>query len=558
MLNHLSVRNVVLIEKLDLAFERGLCALTGETGAGKSILLDSLGLALGNRAESRLLRPGSDQASVTASFSVPAGHPAQQILEAHDLEHEEDFLMLRRVVGADGRSRAFVNDQPVSAGLLRKLGDCLIEIQGQFEQRGLLDAGTHRHLLDQFGGHEDLAAEVAGRWGQWQAARRSHEEALALQDQARREEAFLRHAYGELSDLNPQSGELETLGEQRSLLMNRDRILETMNSALVALAGNDATGSAEQSLGAARRLLGSISEKSGARIACILESLDRADAELNDAVSGLQDFAGEMEAGGENLAEVEERYFALQDLARKHGVAPDTLPALRAEMAAKLASIEDGGTSLERLEKAAAEARGGYCRTAARLSKARTAAAKNLDTAVNRELAPLKLEKAAFATSVAALEEAAWSASGQDRISFQVSTNPGAPPGPLGKIASGGELSRFLLALKVVMAGVGRDQTLVFDEVDSGIGGATAHAVGERLARLAETRQVLVVTHSPQVAARAQHHWQVQKQTAKKGSATRVAALNAQTRREEIARMISGAQVTEEARAAAERLLGAA
>ncbi len=566
MLVGLSVRDVVLIDRLDLSFESGLCVLTGETGAGKSILLDALGLALGNRADARLLRPGAKQASVAAVFEVGPGHPARAILDEREIEAEDDLLVLRRLLGADGRSRAFVNDQPVSVGLLRQLGDTLIEIQGQLEQRGLLDRASHRVLLDAYGGCAEAARDVAALWSKWREAGAAHERAAQTLEAARRDEAFLRHAVAELEAFDPGPGEEPRLAEQRGLLMNAEKLRAAMTAAVTALEGAGGEAGAEPRLSDARRALEHVAEHAAGRLGPALAAVERAALETEEALTALSTAASELELDAGRLGEVEDRLFALRDLARKHGVATEALPGLHGELAERLAGIDGGGARLAELERRVTEARAAYRAAAEKLSRTRTKAANSLDQAVNAELPPLKLDKAVFRTRLERLEPDAWGAQGLDRIAFEVATNPGSPPGPLAKIASGGELSRFLLALKVVLAGVSPVRTLVFDEVDSNVGGATAHAVGERLARLAATGggaggsgglQVLVVTHSPQVGARGAHHWRVHKEAEGARVTTRVSPLDPSGREEEIARMLSGAEVTEEARAAAKRLIEA-
>jgi DNA repair protein RecN (Recombination protein N) len=556
MLVSLSIRNIVIIEKLDLSFDHGLCVLTGETGAGKSILLDSLGFALGNRADQHLLRPGAEQASVTAAFDIApsettGAHPARALLAEQGIE-VEDLLLLRRVLGSDGRSRAFVNDQAASAGLLRQLADALIEIQGQFDQRGLMDPATHRELLDAYGRLQPEARALRGLWRAWQDALAEREAAARRFSEAQRDEIFLRHAVEELDALDPRPGEEAELGEKRNRLMHREKLVEGLNAAQA-----EVDGKAEPALGRALRALERIAPTAGAALTPALEALQRATAEAEEALAELNSFASEIELDADSLEAVEERYFALQDMARKHHREVDALPELREDLARRLAAIDGGEAALTRLAEVAATARRDYLAAAEKLSKQRTKAAAALDKAVMKELPPLKLERAVFRTVLERLKEDDWSAQGLDRLAFEVATNPGNPTGPLGRIASGGELARFLLAIKVVLASVNPERSLVFDEVDSGVGGATAHAVGERLARLAQDRQVLVITHSPQVAARGTHHWQVLKRSAGQQVATQVSQLSAGDRREEIARMLSGAEITEEARAAAERLIGA-
>jgi DNA repair protein RecN (Recombination protein N) len=551
MLLGLAIRDIVLIDRLDLAFAPGLSVLTGETGAGKSILLDALGLALGARADAGLLRRGAAQASVTAEFDLPPRHPAAALLAEQGLEVEGN-LLLRRQIGADGRSRAFINDQPVGVGLLRQIGDGLVEIVGQFEQHGLLDPATHGEMLDAHGGHD--TASTAAAWRAWQEASAARAAAEAEIEAARRDEAYLRHAAEELAAIKPEPGEEAGLAEQRSLMMHRAKLGEALEAALEDLGGQRG---GETLLNQARRRLDRISDKAGGRLDPAVAALDRAQAELTEAVEQLNRLARDLDADPRRLEKLEERLFALRDLARKHNVAVDDLAALAERFDAQLARLDDRSGALAGLGKAEALARQAYIDAAERLSAARRKTATKLDKAVLAELAPLKLEKAGFATRLERLAEPQWGPRGQDRMAFEVATNPGAAPGPIGRIASGGELARFLLALKVVLAASGSAPTMVFDEVDSGIGGATAAAVGERLARLSRSRQLLVVTHSPQVAAQATHHWRVEKSRGKAGNLTGVVALDGPARREEIARMLSGATVSDEARAAADRLIAA-
>jgi DNA repair protein RecN (Recombination protein N) len=553
MLVGLSVRDVVLIDRLDLSLEPGLGVLTGETGAGKSILLDALGLALGARADSALVRHGAAQATVTAAFALGRRHPVRAILDELGLD-DGDELVLRRQLAADGRSRAFVNDQPVSVAGLRRLGESLVEIVGQGEQRGLLDPATHRELLDAYGGLEARAAAASGAWAAWREAAAAREDAVSRLQQARREEDFLRHALSELDALKPQPGEEDKLAESRARLMNREKLLEAMQGAAAELGGR---GGAEAQLAAAARRLARIADKAGDGLPPLLAALDRAAVEAAEASRLLERLIGELDAEPGRLEAIEERLFALRDLARKHGVAVDELPALRERTETTLGALDDQGGAVARLTQAEAAARQAYRTAAGALSEARRAAAARLDKAVAAELAPLKLDKARFRTAIETLPEAGWGPEGADRVGFEVSTNPGTPFGALARIASGGELSRFLLAIKVALAAAAPVPTLVFDEVDAGIGGATAAAVGERLKRLAARLQVLVVTHSPQVAALAGRHWRVEKAAAGSGEPvlTRIVPLDGPGRREEIARMLSGARITGEARAAADRLL---
>ncbi|WP_119168574.1 DNA repair protein RecN [Algihabitans albus] len=552
MLASLSIRDVVLIDRLQLAFDRDLGVLTGETGAGKSILLDALGLALGERAEAGLVRQGTDKAQVTAAFELEPRHPAFTLLADNEIDVEEDLLVLRRVLGSDGRSRAYINDQAVSIGLLRKLGDLLVEVQGQFAQRGLMDPKTHLMLLDAYGGLETEAAELARLHGAWRGAVKAQADAEAAFAQARTDEAFLRHAVEELSQLAAQPGEEEKLGEERSFLMNAEKLVTAINASGEELSGG------ESALARALRQLEEAAPKAGGRLDSIVAAVERAVAEAGEAAADLASVSAGLEVEPDRLQEIDERFFALKDAARKHGCEAEDLPDLLTRMEEQLAGIETGGERLNELAQAQRAARGAYAAAAEALSAARQRAAAKLDKAVNAELPPLKLEKARFATEIAPLDEDTWGRHGKDAVSFRIATNPGALPGPLARIASGGELSRILLALKVVLAEISPIVTLVFDEVDSGIGGATAAAVGERLARLADGRQVLVVTHSPQVAARGATHYLVRKDSRGKQTTTGVAQLDGGQRREEVARMLSGATVTDEARAAAEKLMGAA
>jgi DNA repair protein RecN (Recombination protein N) len=555
MLLSLSVRDVVLIDRLDLACAAGLSALTGETGAGKSILLDALGLALGARADSALVRHGAEQATVSAELALAPRHPARAILDELGLAGD-DTILLRRQIATDGRSRAFVNDQPVSIAGLRRIGESLVEIVGQFEQRGLLDAATHRELLDSFALLAEPAASVAAAWRQWQDAVAARDAAAATLAAARRDEDYLRHAVTELDALKPEPGEEQRLAEIRLRLANREKLAEALQGAAADLSGQRG---AEALLAAAGRRLARIADKAGDAIAPLLAALDRAGAEAAEAAALLDRLTGELADQPQRLAAVEERLFALRDLARKHDTTVDGLPALRRRLDETLAALDDQGGAVSRLTQAEAKARQTYQKSAAALGKARKAAAARLDRAVAAELPPLKLEQARFRTTIETLPESGWGPAGCERVAFEVATNPGTPFAPLGRVASGGELSRFLLAIKVALAAAAPVPTLVFDEVDSGIGGATAAAVGDRLQRLSAAVQVLVVTHSPQVAALADHHWRVEKSGAGNGEGvrTRLVVLDAGGRREEIARMLSGARVTGEARAAADRLLAA-
>ena len=554
MLRTLTIRNVVLIERLALSFQAGFCALTGETGAGKSILLDSLGLALGGRSESSLIRKGAEQASVAAEFDVSVTHPAQRLLEEQGLTSGGgEVLILRRIVGADGRSRAFINDQPVSIGLLKQAGELLVEIHGQFETQGLLDPKSHRALLDEYTGVDGHALEEF--WTAWRKAVAALVSEREKMDKARAEESYLRQSLGDLKDLSPVAGEEEKLASLRTRLMNREQVLEGLNAALEMLNGE---GGAESAVSQAWRALDKVLQKAGANaVRAALSALDRAGSELQEAAAQIQALSSDLAESEYSLPEIDDRLFALRGHARKHGRTVEALPALMEELAQRLTLIDRQDDVLAGLEDNVKKARSAYMKAAETAHEKRAAAAQKLDKAVGRELPPLKLDKARFVTQVEKLpHEDSWGPGGMDHVQFMVATNAGAQPGPIHKIASGGEMARFMLALKVVLAGAGGPQTLIFDEVDTGIGGATAAAVGERLAHLAARRQILVVTHAPQVAARASQHLIVLKDMHKGATQTKVVALDdVSGRREEIARMLAGAEITKEARAAAAKLL---
>ena len=554
MLSRLSIRDIVLIERLDIDYAAGLSVLTGETGAGKSILLDAFALALGSRGDSTLVRQGAAQGQVTAAFDIEPDHSALALLRENGIT-AEDGLILRRVQLADGRTRAFVNDQPVSVQVLRALGSALVEIHGQHDDRAMVDVASHRQLLDAYGCLEADAIAVSRLW----AARRATEDALtkhrARVAQARREADYLRHAVDELNKLKPEAGEETALAEKRTQMMQIDKVAEDLRDAHDAVAGE---GSPVASLSAALRRL----ER---RRAQAVELIDPAIKAIDAALTALDEAGAHLDAAlraanhdPRELDRIEERLFALRAAGRKYNVAVDDLAALAARHAADLASLDAGAAELKRLEAAARETDAAYVKAARSLSEARRKAAAKLERAVTAELKPLRLERARFFTHI---ETGTGGPDGIDRIEFWVETNPGTRPGPLMKVASGGELARFLLALKVVLADRGSAPTLIFDEIDTGVGGAVADAIGVRLMRLARgVPQVLAVTHAPQVAARARHHYLISKDALDKGKrvATRVAELAADKRREEIARMLAGAEITKEARAAAERLLKAA
>lgn len=554
MLAALSIRDIVLIEKLELSLDGGLCTLTGETGAGKSILLDALGLAIGARADAGLVRQGAEQGSVSAVFDLPAKHPARAVLAENGFEADGDII-LRRVQTKDGRSRAFINDQPVSVGLLRQVGDMLVEVHGQHDERGLLDASGHRAMLDAFGGFEKQVADLRALWNAASAAREALAAHEALLARAKAEQDYLTHVVGELDELQPQPGEETTLAEERTLMMHSEKIAGDLAEAEEALSGD---GGLDARLTVALRRLARAAEQAGGRLDAAIAALDRTLTEAAEARDQIAQAMRALEFDPARLEQAETRLFALRAAARKHNVQVDDLAALADKLRGELQEIEGGEARLAVLKKAAAEAEARYGAAARALSEDRARAAEKLDKEVMKELKPLKLDKASFRTNIEVLPESHGGPEGIDRVSFLVSTNPGAPFGPIIKIASGGELSRFVLALKVALASRGSAPTLIFDEVDSGVGGAVAEAVGLRLAELARAVQVIVVTHSPQVAARAQHHFRISKGGEAKAQkiATRVETLDAPARREEIARMLAGAMVTDEARAAADRLIG--
>ena len=553
MLTRLSIRDIVLIDRLDIDFAAGLSVLTGETGAGKSILLDAFALALGARGDANLVRAGAEQGQVTAAFDVPADHPARALLTANELP-PEDQLIMRRVQLADGRTRAFVNDQPVGVQVLRSLGGALVEIHGQHDERALVDAATHRALLDAFGGLDEQVAEVGRLW----QARRQTEAAVAEHqrevERAQREAEFLRHAVAELAKLAPEAGEETALAERRTVMMQGEKVAADLRDALDAVAGS---ASPIPALAAAVRRLERRQGQAPALIAPAVKAFDVALTALDEARTDLERALAAADHDPAELERIEERLFALRAAGRKYNVPVDDLAALGARYAGDLDLIDAGAARLAQLIEAAREADARFAAAAAMLAQARRKVATRLDKAVNAELVPLRLERARFSVNIETVEPGP---AGIDRIEFWVQTNPGTRPGPLMKIASGGELARFLLALKVVLAGRGSAPTLVFDEIDTGVGGAVADAIGLRLARLGERVQALAVTHAPQVAARAQHHYLITKDALDKGKrvATRVSELPSERRREEIARMLAGAEITAEARAAAERLMRAA
>ncbi len=545
MLRSLDIRDVLIIDRLSLELEPGLNVLTGETGAGKSILLDALGFVLGWRGRAELVRQGAAQGEVTAVFDLPPGHAARGVLEEAGID-AEDELILRRVNATDGRKTAFINDRRVSGEVLRDLSDTLVELHGQHDDRGLLNPRGHRALLDAFAALDLSGLRVA--WAAQREARARLAEAEGTLARAAAEEEFLRHAVAELDKLNPLPGEDEALDARRRLMQGAGRIREDVAKALMALSDEGAEGRMRDAL----RWLDGAAEKAEGRLEAPMEALNRALIELGEASDGVERALEALDFDPGELERIEERLFAIRALARKHGVLADYLGGFADGLRARLAAIDGGAAGIARLGKAVAEAEAAFATEAARVTKARVAAAKRLDAAMAAELAPLKMERAVFATEVTPGDPGP---EGVDAVTFTVATNPGAPSGPLNRIASGGELSRFLLALKVCLTGDSPGLTLIFDEIDRGVGGATADAVGRRLKALAQGAQVLVVTHSPQVAAFGARHWRVEKRVAKGQTLSTVTGLGPDARVEEIARMLAGDTVTEAARAAARVLL---
>ena len=549
MLAALTIRDIVLIEQAALEFAPGLNVLTGETGAGKSILLDSLGLAVGGRGRASV-RTGANQGSATAVFEPEKTHAAWALLRDQDMEVGEE-IVLRRTLAGDGRSRAFINDQAVGVGLLKELGDLLLEVHDQQDDRGLFDTATHRALLDGFGGLNGDAQTVAIRYGDWAAARSALDELKALATKAQAEADFVHAAAQELSDFGPEAGEEEKLAGERALMMNAARIVEEVSSALESLSSERG---AQTGLAQALKKLSRMNPEARKIAAPAETALEQALALAEEARRELDSLLSRLDSDANVLERTEERLFALRALARKYGVTPDRLPALCDEFVAKQTALTQGGSQIKQADAKVAAARDAYLAAARGLSKAREGAARKLEAAVAAELTPLKLGHAKFRVALEKLEDDKGAVTGLERIAFEVATVEGAGFGGLAKIASGGELARFSLALKVALAKVSSPAALVFDEVDRGVGGAVADAVGERLQRLAQTTQVLLVTHSPQVAARAARHFRISRAKDK----TKIELLDEEQRLEEIARMLSGAAITTEARAAAKRLMAEA
>ena len=547
MLKGLDIRDILIIDHLELSLRAGLNVLTGETGAGKSILLDSLGFVLGWRGPSDLVRQGAEQGEVSAWFDLPDDHPVLDLLEQHGLPVSQE-LILRRVNGRDGRKTAWINDRRVSGELLRKLSEHLVELHGQHDDRGLLNAKGHRNLLDDYGQYGALKAAVAKAWSEKERARKAVELENEAVTELRREEEFLRHAVAELSALDPKPGEADALDAKRRLMQASTRVRADVSKAHHALGREGA----EALLDDAQRWLQEAAAQLNDELDAPLDSLARVMNELQDTLNEVEACLDAIGFNPHELETLEERLFAMRGLARKHDVHVDALADLAGDLDARLLRLDAGADNLKALRATQAEAENVYGARAAELQLARRAAAEKLDQAMALELAPLKMERAMFETRMTA---AAAGPEGIDQVDFCVATNPGAPAGPLGKIASGGELSRFLLALKVCLNADNSHATLIFDEIDRGVGGATADAVGRRLAELAQSGQVLVVTHSAQVAALGDAQFQVSKHQTDSHTVSRIKQLDREERVDEIARMISGTQVTDAARVAAQTLL---
>lgn len=549
MLLSLNIKDVVLIDHLLIEFKSGLCVLTGETGAGKSVLLDSLGLALGVRAETGLIRNGADAAHVTAEFQITEDHSAYETLKQADIAIDDDVLLLRRVVFMSGKSRAYINDQPVSIGLLKTVGDMLVEIHGQFETQGLLNPATHLGMLDAYANIKD---DLKTLWNDWKQAELTLHDMQSKASRAQENQDYISQSLDDLTALDPKEGEEEELSILRTSLKHREAVIEGLANA------NNHLNTEHDPIQRAWAELDRISEVAGDTLDKALNALSRATSEMEEARAAVIDALDDIQDNQYDLEEIDERLYALRMQARKHNCTVDDLPKIIQDLSDQFGSIENAEEQITAQRNIVTENRDAYYDAAQKRSEKRQKTAQKLNTLVQKELPPLKLEKATFTTEITQKDEIDWNVNGIDQVRFLVATNPGAKPGLINKIASGGEMSRFMLALKVIIAQQGSTHSFIFDEVDAGIGGATANAVGERLARLARSKQVLVVTHAPQVAARAAHHWVVQKSGTKTIRTDIVQLKNKTERAEEIARMLAGADITKEARAAAKKLMDAA
>ncbi|MCG8620947.1 MAG: DNA repair protein RecN [Proteobacteria bacterium] len=550
MLTLLAVRNVVLIKALDVEFHPGLTVLTGETGAGKSILLDAMGLALGSRANFALIGPAADRAEVTAVFSPPDDHPAWALLEEAGIDKASEIIMRRRL--RDGKSSGMINDTPIGQNTMRMVGDTLVEIQGQFEGRGLLDVSNHRNLLDRFAEHQNLLDDTATAWDAWQEAKSAWQLADYAQKKAREDEDWLRDAVQQLDELAPEAGEEANLSREREVLANTTRIAEATQQVDTLINGE--TGAVNQ-IAQAARAIERLEEIAGSMLRDLTATIARSEAELDEASRACAAVQSELEADPDRLTTIDDRLHELRQQARKHNVTPDELPAMHEGLRNQLASIEDSDGNLLALKEAMEEKHKLYVAAADTLTHSRQEAAKRLDASVMAELPPLKLEQARFQTLIAPLEESDWGKHGNTSTRFESATNPGMEMAPIDKIASGGELARFLLALKVVLADTAAMKCIIFDEVDTGVGGAVASAVGSRLARLGKDMQTLVITHSPQVAALGHQHYQIRKSLAEDAAVSTTEQLTRDERIDELSRMLAGEKVTDESRAAAVKLL---
>ena len=548
MLRNLSIRNIVLIEALELEFSGGLNVMTGETGAGKSILMDALGYALGLPVRRDLVRAGAGEGTVSAEFEIARDHPVNAVLDDAGIEPLEGELLVRRIASVDGRSRGFINDQRVSGKVLGQVGALLVEVHGQHDDRGLLNPRGHRALLDDFGDLHATLAEVRNKWSALQALTKELDAAKAELEQAAADADFLRHSVDELEALSPAAGEDAELDAERRLIKQSADLIGEIRRAEAGLSPDGAEGA----LGDALSRLTHMADRAEGRLEAAISAIDRTMAELSDAQAHLNDVLDALRFDPGRLEDVEERLFAIRGLARKHDVQPDALPELAEDFVKRLNAIDGGDAHVAELERRVRDAAAEYHKAAEALSAARHSTAKGLDDAVTAELPPLRMENARFLTEI---EPASDGAEGCDAVRFTASINPGAPAGPIDRIASGGELSRFLLALKVQLAARGAEQTMIFDEIDRGVGGATANSVGRRLSRLAGSAQVLVVTHSPQVAAKGDAHFRILKSAADGVTRTDVTLLGDQERTDEIARMLAGDTITNEARSAALALI---
>lgn len=554
MLSELTINNVVLIDKLDLEFKSGLSVLTGETGAGKSILLDSLGLVLGNRAEVSQIRQGTEKLSVTAVFEGEGKkEEVSEFLKEYEIETDGE-LVIKRTLDKNGKGKIFINDQLISAKLLKEIGKFLVEIHGQYDNQGLLNPANHKSILDAYGNYKDLKQTVKRCWQEYKQAEKARQEAEANIAQAKEDEDNLRHWVEELERIGTYSGEEEELSQKRLELMNAEKLIDNLKAAYSSLNGNiDIVSALRQAQTAMEKANQIVAGKYDA----IVEILEQSRINAEEAQNEIEEATNNINLNQNELDKIEERIYALRSIARKHQVSVEELPEVLEKFKQRLNNLEMGEDGLQNLRQKEEQARLSYKEQAKELSSQRKATALVLDGKVMAELAPLKMEKAKFITQIEEQKPEEWSEDGIDKIQFTVSTNPNSPQGPLNKIASGGELARFMLALKVNLAQTSNVSTMIFDEVDAGVGGATAKAVGERLARLAKDVQVLVVTHSPQVAASGNHHYKVEKNTQQNVTTTQVRELNGIERQEEIARMLAGETVTQEARAAAKVLLSA-